>query len=115
MADWSARRGRGRRGCCLRFSARIDTGGGSGDAGGAHGAEAFQEIPSIRLIRHENLRGHGGEVYSARQSPITNHKWLIRLAMHAAPKPLSIFTTDTPFAQLFSIPSSAATPPKLAP
>jgi hypothetical protein len=35
--------------------------------------------------------------------------------MQAAPKPLSIFTTETPFAQLFNIPSSAATPPKLAP
>jgi hypothetical protein len=36
-------------------------------------------------------------------------------ATHAAPKPLSIFTTVTFDAQLFSMPSSAATPPKLAP
>ncbi len=35
--------------------------------------------------------------------------------MHPAPNPLSMFTTATPFAQLLSIPSSAATPPKLAP
>ena len=35
--------------------------------------------------------------------------------MVAAPKPLSMLTTDTPEAQLFSIPSSAAMPPKLAP
>ena len=42
-------------------------------------------------------------------------RWLMRLAMHPAPKPLSMFTTDTPLAQLFSIPSSAARPPKLAP
>ena len=35
--------------------------------------------------------------------------------MAAAPKPLSIFTTETPLAQLLSIPSSAASPPKLAP
>lgn len=42
-------------------------------------------------------------------------KWLIALAMAAAPKPLSMLTTDTPLAQLFSMASSAATPPKLAP
>ena len=35
--------------------------------------------------------------------------------MEAAPKPLSMFTTETPEAQLFSMPSSAAMPPKLAP
>ena len=46
----------------------------------------------------------------------TNHyKWLMRLAIEAAPKPLSMFTTDTPDAQLFSMPSRAAMPPKLAP
>ena len=35
--------------------------------------------------------------------------------MLAAPNPLSIFTTATPEAQLFSMPSRAARPPKLAP
>jgi len=40
---------------------------------------------------------------------------LIRLAAYAAPKPLSMFTTVTPDAQLLSIASSAAMPPKLAP
>ena len=39
----------------------------------------------------------------------------MRLAIFAAPKPLSMFTTDTPDAQLFSMPRSAAIPPKLAP
>ena len=33
--------------------------------------------------------------------------------MLAAPKPLSMLTTETPDAQLFSMPSSAAIPPKL--
>ena len=41
--------------------------------------------------------------------------WLIRLARKPAPKPLSIFTTDTPLEQLFSMESSAAMPPKEAP
>src|SRR5688572_9147329 len=43
------------------------------------------------------------------------YRWLIRLAIAAAPNPLSILTTDTPAAQLLSIPRSAASPPKLAP
>ena len=37
------------------------------------------------------------------------------LALYPAPKPLSIFTTLTPLAQLFSMPSSADNPKKLAP
>jgi hypothetical protein len=36
-------------------------------------------------------------------------------ATQAAPKPLSMLTTVTFDAQLFNMPSSAATPPKLAP
>lgn len=43
------------------------------------------------------------------------YRWLIILAMQPAPNPLSMFTTDTPLAQEFSMPSSAAIPPKLAP
>jgi hypothetical protein len=40
---------------------------------------------------------------------------LIADATRAAPNPLSIFTTVTFEAHEFSMPSSAATPPKLAP
>ena len=36
-------------------------------------------------------------------------------AINPAPNPLSMFTTDTPLAQLLSIASKAANPPKLAP
>src|SRR5438128_559067 len=43
------------------------------------------------------------------------HKWLIKLAILAAPNPLSMFTTATPDEQLLSIPRNAAIPPKLAP
>ena len=50
-----------------------------------------------------------------RLSSRKRYKWLIWLAMQAAPKPLSMFTTATPGAHEFSMPSSAATPPKLAP
>src|SRR4029453_414940 len=43
------------------------------------------------------------------------YKGLMRLAMAAAPKPLSMLTTAMPDEQLLSIPRSAARPPKLAP
>jgi len=43
------------------------------------------------------------------------YKRLMHDATQAAPNPLSIFTTVTLDAHEFSIPSSAATPPKLAP
>src|SRR5207247_4220369 len=39
--------------------------------------------------------------------------WLMRVAAAAAPKPLSIFTTTTPAAQVLSMPRSAARPPRL--
>src|SRR5665213_1176586 len=39
----------------------------------------------------------------------------IRDAAYAAPNPLSMLTTVTPAAQLFSMESKAASPPKLAP
>ena len=53
----------------------------------------------------ESLKEVGHSVYNR----------LIHDATHAAPKPLSIFTTVTLDAQELSMPSSAATPPKLAP
>ncbi len=49
------------------------------------------------------------------RSRIDGHRWLISEAMHAAPKPLSMFTTETFGVHVFSIPSSAATPPSDAP
>ncbi len=45
----------------------------------------------------------------------TPSRRLMSDAENAAPKPLSMLTTETPAAQEFSIPSSAAMPPKLAP
>ncbi len=39
----------------------------------------------------------------------------MREAMQAAPKPLSMLTTETLGEQVLSMPSSAATPPKDAP
>ena len=41
--------------------------------------------------------------------------WLMRCARNPAPKPLSMFTTETPAAHELSIASSADTPPNAAP
>jgi len=43
------------------------------------------------------------------------HFLFIKLAANPAPKPLSIFTTVTPLAHEFNIPSNAEIPLKLAP
>ena len=59
-----------------------------------------------------------GSKCRCRPRALTSLDVRFRLSMAAirpAPKPLSMFTTATPDAQEFSIPSSAATPPKLAP
>lgn len=45
----------------------------------------------------------------------TAYSLFIILARNPAPKPLSIFTTLVPLAQLVNIPSNAESPPKLAP
>jgi len=71
--------------------------GGRVDGGGASGQEA-------------GVGGSGAR--GDRQGPDGR---LMRLAALAAPKPLSMFTTVTPDAHEFSIPSSAASPPNAAP
>ena len=55
----------------------------------------------------------GGECLSLRR--IADQSRLIRLARWPAPKPLSMFTTARPEAQLDSMPSRAVRPPKDAP
>ena len=50
-----------------------------------------------------------------KHGPSLVYNRLTMLAKQAAPKPLSMLTTATFEAQLLSIPSSAAMPPKLAP
>ena len=73
------------------------------NAGRALNARCNQEEPSI------SNTGLGAVIARSRQG------WLIRLAKHAAPNPLSILTTPTPPAQEVSIPSRADKPLKLAP
>ena len=55
----------------------------------------------------------GGECPSLRR--IADQSRLMRLARWPAPKPLSMFTTARPEAQLDSMPSRAVRPPKDAP
>ncbi len=87
-------------------------------------AKTGQAVPQDSL-RHTRIK-KGGEghvsadagwhvdiqdfhVFSPSQS------FMMRFARQAAPKPLSMFMTPTPEAQLFNMPNSAETPPKLAP
>src|SRR5262249_5870564 len=86
---------------------------------------ATRQSPGRRR-RPDRIRGPAGRLAASlkqkrgqeRGTPYCNvlrHIWLMSDATVAAPNPLSILTTETPEAQLFSIPKSAATPPKLAP
>src|SRR5690606_41721581 len=74
--------------------------------------EERAQIESARCADGEPLRSR------RRREPLRQRRatsWLIRVAAQAAPNPLSMFTTVSPAAQLFSIPRSAASPPKEAP
>jgi hypothetical protein len=84
-------------------------------ASGVRDSGFAEQIPNASLplceSRASNPKPHlpGGTFRSQRQSR------LIELARYPAPKPLSMLTTATLGAQLFSMPSRAARPPKLAP
>ncbi len=72
-----------------------------------------------RFIRKRSRPWSGGCV-SARFCTVWSHSgrgriWLILLAIKAAPKPLSMLTTEIPAAQALSMDSSAARPWKEAP
>lgn len=71
---------------------------------------------------NEGARNEGARecACGTRGRPVAAQEELIRsrqifAAAHAAPNPLSMFTTVTPAAQLLSMASRAAIPPKLAP
>src|SRR5262249_32985417 len=77
---------------------------------------AGRRARAVRSVKLGPLRVHvGGRDERDDRDRGCPHKWLMTLAVAAAPKPLSMFTTDTPHAQLLSMPRSAAMPPKLAP
>jgi hypothetical protein len=62
-----------------------------------------------------NPSGHRTDGRSNWATSPANHSRLMSDAMQAAPKPLSMLTTETFGEQVFNIPSNAATPPKDAP
>ena len=78
-----------------------------------HGGEELNSNRLASLAGSQAFRGFRPRARPARPDPTLE---MIDRARHApAPKPLSMLTTDTPDAQLFSMPRSAAIPPKLAP
>src|SRR5439155_7113323 len=65
--------------------------------------------------RHDPVPRHPQARAGSQLHRIFATRWLIWLAWCAAPKPLSMLTTDTPGAHELSIARSAAMPPKDAP
>ena len=78
-----------------RVRQQLQQRGGEHIAGGAHAAVQIQSLQGAFLL--------------------FTSIWLIMLARYPAPKPLSMFTTDTPLAQELSIDSRADRPWKEAP
>ena len=79
----------------------------------------FQKAFPVRKKFQQGCRQHiSGSTHATvniKCSHFLTSIWLIILARYPAPKPLSMFTTDTPLAQELSMLSSADTPPKEAP
>ena len=72
--------------------------------------------PPAQVGKQGSARGVAGQVEMERGHGIHfAFRWLMADAWYPAPKPLSMFTTDTPEAHEFSMASSAATPPNEAP
>ena len=108
MDSW-ADASRSRNGLCRR-PFRAD---GQGKA-----AQHPPEDEKQREQERENKAAHPafhGSGYSWACSADGAARRLTRAARYPAPKPLSMLTTATPGAQLFSIASNAASPSKLAP
>src|ERR1035437_9732341 len=65
--------------------------------------DLYHQLASMAGLLHKVL------AQSTRQ-PVKAHSRLMSEAMHAAPKPLSMLTTETLGEQVFNIPNSAAMP-----
>ena len=100
-------------------------GGGAGTATAALTGNRDIVIPAESIVHFTMARSRGAAKQQCqrrhehgpaeRRSKADNHSRLMSEAMQAAPKPLSILTTETLGEQVFSMPSSAATPPNDAP
>ena len=90
-----------------------------GHAGDPQAVEPLHKLLRLGQQLQQGRRQHiSGSAHAAVQIQgphFFTSMWLIMLARYPAPKPLSMFTTDTPLAQEFSIDSRADTPPKDAP
>ena len=80
------------------------------------GSLSASEVEILRFAQDDK------SLFGDKQASVRRHFYfsqgyrrLMQEATQAAPKPLSILTTVTLEAQELSMPSSAATPPKLAP
>ena len=98
------------------FHAFFPADGDAGDAETVHFLKKRRPIgKQFQQRRGEHVPGGAHGAFDVQRFHPLTSMWLIMFARYPAPKPLSMFTTDTPLAQELSILSSAATPPKDAP
>ena len=90
-----------------------------GHAGNPQAVEPLHKLlrlgQQLQQGRRQHIPGSAHAAIQIQGPHFFTSMWLIMLARYPAPKPLSMFTTDTPLAQEFSIDSRADTPPKDAP
>ena len=98
------------------FDAFFPADGDAGDAETVHFCKECRPVgEQLQQRRGEHVPGGAHGAFDVQRFHPLTSMWLIMFARYPAPKPLSMFTTDTPLAQELSILSSAATPPKDAP
>ena len=90
-----------------------------GHAGDPQAVEPLHKLlrpgQQLQQGRRQHISGSAHAAVQIQGPHFFTSMWLIILARYPAPKPLSMFTTDTPLAQEFSMDSRADTPPKDAP
>ena len=90
-----------------------------GHAGDPQAVEPLHKLlrpgQQLQQGRRQHIPGSAHATVQIQGPHFFTSMWLIILARYPAPKPLSMFTTDTPLAQEFSMDSRADTPPKDAP
>ena len=90
-----------------------------GHAGNTQAVETLDKFvgpgQQLQQRRRQHISGSAHAAVQIQGPHFFTSMWLIILARYPAPKPLSMFTTDTPLAQEFSMDNRADTPPKEAP
>src|SRR4030095_9747976 len=81
---------------------------------GPHSSRLLSRL-ALLLIRADGFNASTGRPFPATPAAASAARALIWLAAHPAPKPLLMFTTVKPLAQLVNIPNRGVNPPRWAP